>query len=75
MEKQVNELISKGWRPKAGMTAGANGVFYQAMVSEDVKKGNRNWTRIFGTQVYTDFFLRICGFWGDILLDIWGGGE
>ena len=40
MEKQVNELIAKGWRPKAGMTAGANGVFYQAMVSEDVKKGN-----------------------------------
>ena len=40
LEKQVNEQISAGRRPKAGMTAGVDGVFYQAMVSEHMKKGN-----------------------------------
>lgn len=39
LEKQVNESMSAGWRPKAGMTVGVDGVFYQAMVSEDVRKG------------------------------------
>jgi hypothetical protein len=39
LEKQVSESMSAGWRPKAGMTVGVDGVFYQAIVSEDVRKG------------------------------------